>query len=453
MITLRGAAGRPRPEHGRAICAAFLLSTVGVITGVGNLGFNVIIARFGGDEAYGSVGALLSVSTLAGFLAVGLQYAVARRVATGTLSRPVGLVRLSSASAASGGVTLVGLLVLAGVLTSYLHLKTPVPALLTMLIVVIVIVTSLPLGMAIGLRLFGGIAAVQVLSVCVRLVGAFAGSRIADATVTALAATAVSGVVLAGGLTLIVRRSPEWQRMESASRPAGQLAIDGLLGALASSALWSFWSLPLIFARHGLTGQQAGSFAAAQILCSSILFLAAPIVSVFYPMFARSLDVRLAWLGLAATLFLCTAGLVYLSLFGPDLMRRVYGTGYSGSRGVFTILSVSAGSLALLTYGFWMLRAVSGSWRSPGVSLLVGLVVVVTIGSSGASQVGLDGSAAAIACVVSAAAYGVLALAGGGRPRLQTSSRAPTPAPRGSTSVVSPRSPSAAGRSAVPEDA
>src|SRR5437016_1191629 len=61
--------------------AAGLLTIAGIGVGAANLLFNVLVARSGGVAAYGGTGALLAFGTGAGFLALGLQYGVARRIA------------------------------------------------------------------------------------------------------------------------------------------------------------------------------------------------------------------------------------------------------------------------------------------------------------------------------------------------------------------------------------
>ena len=69
-------------ETRHAARAAGLLAATGFVTGVSNFAFNVLVARSGGVDSFGGTAALLSLVTIAGFIASGVQYAMARRAAT-----------------------------------------------------------------------------------------------------------------------------------------------------------------------------------------------------------------------------------------------------------------------------------------------------------------------------------------------------------------------------------
>lgn len=383
-----------------------MLSAVGVAAGAGNLGFNVLMARLAGAEAYGSIGALLAVSTVAAFLAIGLQYAVARRVAIGT-AHPAELLRLPRRTAA---VWLAGMAVLAALTfpgAAYLHLEGTGSALLTVVLVGVATAGALPLGVAIGLRLFGWIAALQLVGVAARLAGGVAFTHLVNAIDAALAATIAASAIPTVGLALVVlrRRGPAPVAARAAGSNGDRVSVETTLGAMVSAGLWALWSLPLLFARHGLSATGAGDFAAVQILCSSILFISAPIISVFYPLVARTRDRGMIQLGLAVTATLSAAGIAGLSLLGPSLVGHVYGGRYAGSGSLFLALATSAAAVALVTYGFWMLRALNGPWASLGLGMGAALLLVVGVGSVGATEAGVDGLAPAFGTAAGAVTF------------------------------------------------
>src|SRR5207244_11284818 len=84
---------RATPEVYKAAKAAGLLTAAGLAAGASNFGFNVIIARESGAARYGAIGTLVSVVTVASFLALAAGYAVARRAAISELSPRDMLVR------------------------------------------------------------------------------------------------------------------------------------------------------------------------------------------------------------------------------------------------------------------------------------------------------------------------------------------------------------------------
>lgn len=383
-----------------------MLSAVGVVVGAGNLAFNVIMARLAGAAAYGSIGALLAVSTVAGFLAVGIQYALARRVAAGT-AHPADLLRITPRAAAAVAAVLAALAAGALPAAVYLQLSGPAPVFLTVLLIAVLTTAAIPTGVAIGLRLFGSIAALQLAGVAVRLAAGVVLAPRLDPTDAALLATIAGGGTLAIGLTVIVLRESRSSPPTGRTTPVKgeRLSLESSLGAVISAGLWALWSLPLVFARHGLKAVDAGDFAAVQILCSSILFVSGPVVSVFYPAVARLRNRGTMLLGLAITATLAAGGVAGLFLYGPFLLERIYGGRYAASAMLFLLLAVSAALVALTTYGFWMLRAVDHPWPSIGVAMVVALLVVIRIGTLAGSSLHADAIAAALGAVAGIAAF------------------------------------------------
>ncbi|MBV8194350.1 MAG: hypothetical protein JOY80_02360, partial [Candidatus Dormibacteraeota bacterium] len=110
--------------------AAGLLIAAAVVTGVGNLGFNVLVARAGGAVDYGTFGALFTLLTIAGVLASATNYTVARRVAkAGALTGE--LLRRSLLAPWPWMLVTAALLAVSPLLQSYLHLSDPRPVLTT----------------------------------------------------------------------------------------------------------------------------------------------------------------------------------------------------------------------------------------------------------------------------------------------------------------------------------
>lgn len=389
-------------------CSAGMLSAVSVVSGAGNLAFNIVVARLGGAEAYGAIGALLGVASTAAFLALGIQYALARRVAVGATAS-ADIVRISPRVVVLWTACMAVLGTLAMPITQYLHLATPAPALLTVLLIGLMTASALPLGVALGLRLFGWIAALQLAGVGTRLVLGIALVGAIDAPDAALLATIVGGGIVPIGLGALLLRSShaKWHRQAPRVLTRNDVAVESGLGAIASAALWALWSLPLLFARHGLSSSASGDFAAVQVLCSSILFVCAPVVSVFYPAVARAPSRRVIWAGLATTLAFAAGGLSGITLIGPSLVRRIYGGPYVAPQNLFLALSGSAATLALVTYCFWMLRAVDRPWVSLGVGIATALLVEIATDATATRNAQLEALSGAVGALAGSVACGV----------------------------------------------
>ena len=397
-----------RGEHHAAIRDAGMLSVVGVVVGLGNLAFNVIVARIAGTEAYGALGSLLALSTVAAFLVVGVQYAVARRVAIG-VTHPADLLHVSMRTAARWLAIMLVLSGLAAPLAVYLHLGSPLPALLTVILVGVMSVGAVPMGVATGLRLFGAIAICQLASVFVRLSAGVGLAAVFDPTIAALLATIAASLGLGGSLLLVVLRRPDTAlpaRVEPVA-DSQHIVVEGGLGAVASAGLWTLWSLPLLFARHGLGAAAAGNFAAVQILGSAILFVCTPMITVFHPAIARARNRRMVIVGMTVTATVSTAGVVGLTLLGPSVLHSVYGGGYGASRSLFLALSGSAAAVAMVTYGFWILRALDALFVATGLGIGAALVVTVLLGGLGPASAVLFG----VTPVLGSAAGAVVVLA------------------------------------------
>src|SRR5438105_13485242 len=119
---MRMSGGAADPEIASAAKAAGILTGAGLLTGVSNFAFNVIIARASGAERYGAIGTLVSLITVAGFLAIGAGYAVARRAAITELpSRQVFVVAIRSTG--PWFLVLVPLVALVKPIADFLHLS------------------------------------------------------------------------------------------------------------------------------------------------------------------------------------------------------------------------------------------------------------------------------------------------------------------------------------------
>jgi O-antigen/teichoic acid export membrane protein len=358
-----------------------LLLGAGLVGGLGNLVFNLLVARGGGAVSYGAVGSLLMLATVAGFFATGCQYAVAHLAAVA----PPGASRLLRAAfrgVAPWLILSVGLLAAAVPLSSYLHLGSLGPVLLTAALLGATVLGAAPTGLLVGASRFRAVALIAVMATVFRLIlGVFLGHG--PGTIVGALTASLIPVVLAAVVGIVVLRLPRRRQpvaSEDAHAPsapgkteAGVMA-RGALGAVIAGALWGIWTLPVLAARHQLRLEEAGAFAAAQLLAGGILYATAPLVTAFYPTLARGRDRQAVVVGLLATAGIAGVGVLGLGLLGPILMPRLYGPEFHPSSTLLFVLGFSALVTTVAGFASWAAVARSRVVRPVVVGLSVGLV-------------------------------------------------------------------------------
>jgi O-antigen/teichoic acid export membrane protein len=359
---------------------------VGLLTGVGNLTFNVLVARLTGADAYGTFVALMTLATVAGVLAVGTNYTVARRIARADTLNPA-LIRQSLMS--SWPWLLVGCALLAStpLLQNFLHLRSPAAVLTGVAVFTVIVVAAAPAGILIGRRRFRALALLNCAGAAARLAALPLVARSGDPTAVALGASALPSLVVGcGALAAVLSRrgvDTVWRTVRSGDDDEGRLSLETMGAALLAAMLWSLWSLPPLLARHSLGGAAAGNFSAAQLLAGGILFVSAPSITAFFPLTARGRTLRVAVQALAALLALCFCGVAALALLGPHVVPLLYGSQYTAPLSLLAALGISAALVACANFCAWMARAMhrlvwvafAGSAAAVAAELTVGVLL------------------------------------------------------------------------------
>jgi O-antigen/teichoic acid export membrane protein len=368
-----------------ATWAAGLLSVAGLVAGVGNLLFNVVVARTGGLEAYGGLGVLLAISTVTGFLATGVQYAIARHHRAGHIAALV-LLRRTTLSVWPWLVGTALLLAFTAPISHYLRMSSTAPVVLTGLLSLVTLGGALPSGILLAQKRFVLITALHVGAVMLRIgVGAVLARLMEPTTGSVLATLIPIAVVSLLTFAVVQRESRDHVVVPQPSLEVTSTAVgaEGAVSALYSAALWGLWSLPMVFARHDVAASVSGRFAAAQLVASGVLFLAAPLAMAFYPAIARHRDRRVVRSGLAVTGLVAGGSVLGLAVLGPYFIDRLYGPRFDVTWDLLLSLGFSAFVVALATYGLWAARAMGRLARTAGVVFVVAL----------AAEVGVDAAA------------------------------------------------------------
>jgi O-antigen/teichoic acid export membrane protein len=401
-----------RSEVRQATRAGLLLVVAGGVTGILNLVFNVVVARGGGVRAYGAIGTLLMLGTVAGLLATGLQYGVARVAALEP--KPVGqLVRMAFRAVLPWVLPTSILVFLAVPIAAFLHLSSPLPVLSVALLAATSVAGAAVSGLLIGLRRFRTIAGLGISLALLRLELGFLfghGRGAVGGSILASVAPFVGSMLLGLAILLIWRRPSEGARVAYPSAAPVRVGHTGLAGAVIAGVLWSIWGVPVLFARHTLSAVGSGDFAASQLLAGGIIWVTAPLVMAFYPTIARHRRRSPIAIGGLGTLGIALVGLVALTAMGPIAIAKLYGDHFSGSRLLFFVLAMSATATACATFACWAAVARARGWRLMltfiGLALIMELVWDGLVGHSKA----VLAAGPLVALAVSGGAVGLVAL-------------------------------------------
>ena len=340
----------------RAFAGARLLTLAAGINAAGSFLFHIFVAHGGGTSPYGAADALLSFSFLASIIASGVQYAVARGVASGTTPRSTALrsgLRATTPWLAGCGVALLA----APAIGRYLHVSDSRAVAGAIGLCVALLVYAIPSGIMVGERRFGVFALLTVCGVAIRLVlGATFGFDVNTASNAVWASSLSVGIVCILGLIWARAGSSGARTAPKDLSAERHLRHEATYNALLGAGLWVAWILPVFQARHFLSREAAGRFGAAAFLATGILFLISPLTTAFYPTIVRTRRVRPIVVGLLATLGLAAVCAIVLTAFGSTIERQAYGRGFVVSWQCFFALGCSVALVAVATYGLWVTR-------------------------------------------------------------------------------------------------
>jgi hypothetical protein len=362
------------------------LSVVGLGAGAANLLFNVIVARYGGVDAYGGASVLLAMVTGAGFLALGLQFAMARQAATRAMDLHT-VRRIIVRRAGWWSIMALAALAAAPVISSFLHLSGMLPAMTAVVLVAVVIVTAVPTGILIGQRRFGAVAVLMALPAVVRLALIVPLAHTHDIVLGALVASAVPLLATLTAALVIVGRTgkrdgTDLGAVRAVDIPAGRgIVSDGVAGAVLATAIWATWSLPMVFGRHDLRPSEASDLSAAQLIAGGVILVTGSVVTALFPSIVRGRARGAVLTGLLATVGLALAGAAVLVGLVPELAPRLYGTKFSTPASLMAALSFSLLAVTTANYLLWVARALQRLLLPTAVGCALAVLVEMTLGA------------------------------------------------------------------------
>ncbi|MFV0535023.1 MAG: lipopolysaccharide biosynthesis protein [Cumulibacter sp.] len=305
----------------------------------------LVAARLLDRATYGETLALLNVVVVATIPAFAIQTVVARRTATGA----VGPRLLRSAAIVGLGCAL--LIALASpVLVEFLHLPGYLGVIGGALTVPPLVVLGFAQGIAQGNERWGLLCGAVLLMGVGRVAGGIAGLVAAESSTGALAGTAV-GLMIA--CLFVLRPSVRMlhhSRLDETQTVRG-LFVETAHAAHAHGAFLLLASLDLLIARNVLTADQAGWYAAGNVVFRAALWLPQPVATLLFPAMSDTRRHRHAsrqGVAVVGALVAVTVGVCVA--FGGLVSLVVGGNSFEDLADDVWMFAVAGGALALTQF-------------------------------------------------------------------------------------------------------
>ena len=385
--------------------------------------FNLLASRRLGPDGYGAVAALLGLVLIGNVIALALQAVAARRAATvrsagaTAASRPAGSsdsgdpvpeVMVTAwasrlALRAGAGLLLVGLLV-APLVTTWLHLASPLSAVWLALTLLPLTLIGAQLGVLQGSERFHRLAVLYAVAAAGKVGGGVVGVVVLGSVSGAMGGTAIgSGLAAAVGGWLV--RGPHADAASPGHQVSPGAAREVVHAAYALGALFALSNVDIVLARHFLSAHDAGLYAVGAVIAKGAFWLPSFVPVIALPGLSDP-ERRRATAARALAVVAGSAAVLTLGAlaFGPLVVRIVGGSAYS-ELGDRVWLFAAAGSLLAVAQVLLYSRLATEDRRAVVPMWALVLLEVVVIG------LWRHGSPTEIVAVVVCAAL-ALALAG-----------------------------------------
>ena len=374
MIRAISSLGRSGNRGGLVLFASM------TVVNISNLVFQLVVVRALSPADYGALSALLGLLFIFNVPAASLQVVITRQVAArkqglqdGDEPLPVVAGPLLAQAVIAGAVASLLLCGLAPVFTDFLHLPSISGAVLLAVYVLPTVIDLIPRAILLGEERFVSVSAALIVGTLVRLVGAIflAPSKGVNG---AMAASVLGALVTASLLLPWIR---PFLRHLPGIEPIRVRFGEALAALSAFSGYWVLTGVQPFLARHFLSRNASGTFAASNTAASMALFLPGAIALVAFPRFAKAghgpegRNVLLKTLGLTALLSVGAA--TVLSVAPHLIAKELFGRQYQLSGTVLALLAYSAACLGLIS----LLMQYHLARRSPVAASLTWAGVVI----------------------------------------------------------------------------
>jgi O-antigen/teichoic acid export membrane protein len=302
-----------------------------------NYAFNLVMSRLLGPADYGALGALLALVLVGTVPGVALQAVVARHTtlageAVGRLWSRV-LVAVVAVGAALGLLTVAA----SPAVAAFLHLPSLGPCLWLAAALLPLPLLSAVQGMLQGREWFGALAAVLLVSAAGRLAVGVGLVEDGLGVSGALAATAMGSAVAVLVAVPRLRAKGGWERPRVALPPrwpgkgSSAAAFGGEVAAAAAGVLGLLLlaNVDVLLARHFLTAEASGLYAAGGVLTKIAFWAPQFVVTLVFPRLVTATDRRRLLGRSAAVVAAVGTPLVVAAALAPGLAARLsFGEAY-----------------------------------------------------------------------------------------------------------------------------
>jgi O-antigen/teichoic acid export membrane protein len=359
--------------------------------------YHVILSRHLGPASYGALGAVLGLAVLPAVPSSGLQFTVARRVATdgeGDGSTAVAAALRLSMLAGLG----LAALVLMGAWPLAHFLRTS-PAAIAWLAVWLVPLVAAPvlLGALQGRRLFGTFAISAAVLGLGRIVGAAVVSVVGGGVTAAVVVMTVSAALSTAVAARAVR--PAIRGVRAAMSPGLVREIGRATAPFVGLAAMA--GIDVVLARRFLSPREAGYYVAAAVAGKIVFWAPASIAVVAFPEFASGSDDRHLGRALLAVAAVCAAAVAGILVLREQVIGGLFGSEFlPASDVVFIVAAAMAGLAIVQVLATW---GVAHQLPRIGPTLIGGAVLLAALiaASHGSARaIALDLLASSLAMVV-----------------------------------------------------
>lgn len=345
------------------IAGSAVLFVGNMFASFGNYLYHLLMGRMLGPVDYGVLASLISVAYLLGIPMAALVLVIVKYVSALRGEKKLATVNyfycwINRKVLIFGLIGFLVFLCFSFWLVSFLHLESNVLLILIGLASFIGIFSSINLATLQGFLLFGWYAIIGIISVIVKLFLAvflvYLSYRVFGAILAILAGTIVSYVLALFYTKKIIGEKEKRQGFNS--REVFSYALPVFFSILAFTSLYT---TDIVLARHFLSAQEAGFYAALATLGKIIFFASSPIIMVMFPMVSErhangKKCINLLNLSFSLVVIACLGISLIYFLFPKLMINILYGSQYLSASPYLFLFAIflSLYSLASLLVNF-----------------------------------------------------------------------------------------------------
>lgn len=357
--------------------------------------FNLIMGRILPVEDYGLLVALVAIITIVTVFQTSLANLFARFSARYTAQKRDDL----KSSLFYNGLKITGilgivvlclLLLFAIPIASFLHLNNPYVIGVVFLCISVSILLSLPMGILQGELKFMRISILNIFGM---------GAKIAVGVLLVFLGYGVAGALFGVFLAYIIPYAISMLSIKALKGKSNNKShIDfynefkkvSIPFLLASSGVIIFQSTDVIFARHFLSSENSGQFAALSLMGKAIFYVTAPLYFAFFPVITHKREANQGTMGTLllalGLILLCSLFFSLIYIFFPQFVLSVFfpQSSYAVLQGVLGLYSlyILIFSLAFLIHTYLLSIGKTGVYKPSLISAFTYIILILFFHSS-----------------------------------------------------------------------